>query len=532
MGDNGYFYVSYYDESFAKPGVEGIAYTFILNETMKYDKNYQYDIAGKTDYLHDDRTAVWYKNKFTAEGNEILSGVSTYFEKFTNWTVSVYVNNVLKTTKSGSSQAGYYTFHLDDIVPLYKGDVFEIVFNTTSDRLSGVPISEIVALNKAIYYPEISYVSYDGINWQDLFYLSKTYALHTYKSQVACIKAFTVLADYNTTTTISVANGSIEISVEDQFGNPVKAGEVSVNLSGNVQTFKLNDGKVVVPINLLDGIYDIDATYSGENYNSSRGSCALEIILNVDLTSDNVYTYNSNCRIILSDQFGNPISGKVMILNLNNEQYNLTSDGHGVMTFNLRLNIGKYGLTLINPFNNDNITKTIQIAPRLSGNQNIVMYYGSNKVFKVRIHDDNGNILEGESIKIRIGGKSYTAKSDKNGFATVKLNKLVAKTYSVTVDYKGFKISNKIKIRPTLTAKNKSIKKGKVLKFTAKLVNSKGKALKGKKITFKIKNKKYSAKTNRKGIATIKIKKLKAGKYTIMTSFKNNKIKNKITVRK
>ena len=60
-GDNGYFYVSYYDTSFAKPGVEGIAYTFVLNDTVKYDKNYQYDIAGKTDYLHDDRTGVWYK---------------------------------------------------------------------------------------------------------------------------------------------------------------------------------------------------------------------------------------------------------------------------------------------------------------------------------------------------------------------------------------------------------------------------------------------------------------------------------------
>ena len=531
-GDNGYFYVSYYDESFAKPGVEGIAYTFVLNESMKYDKNYQYDIAGKTNYLHDDRTAVWYKNKFTATSNEILSGVSTYFEKFTNWTMSVYVNNVLMTTKSGSSQAGYYTFHLDDIVPLYIGDVFEIVFNTTSDRLSSVPISEIAALNKAIYYPEISYVSYDGVNWQDLFYLSKTYALHTYKSQVACIKAFTVLADYNTTTTISVVNGSIEISIEDQFNNPVKSGELSVNLSGNVQTFKLNDGRVQLPISLLDGIYDIDVTYTGENYSSSKGSYALEIMLNVDLAKDNVFTYNSNYRISLSNQFGNPISGKTMILNLNNEKYNLTSDANGVMTFNLRLNVGKYDLTLINPSNNDNITQIIHISPRLSDNQDVVMYYGSNKVFKVRVHDDNGNILEGESIKIMIGGKLYTAKSDKNGFASVKLNKLAVKTYSVTVDYKGFKVSNKIKIKPTLTAKNKSIKKGRVLKFTAKLVNSNGKALKGKKITFKIKNKKYAAKTNKKGVATVKIKKLKAGRYTMLTSFKGIKIKNKITVRK
>ena len=157
--------------------------------------------------------SVWYKNKFTATDNEILSGVSTYFEKLTNWTLSVYVNGVLKTVKSGISGAGYYTFHLDDVVPLYKGDVFEIMFNTTSEKLSSVPISEIASLNKVIYYPEISYVSYDGENWQDLFYLSKTYALHTYKSQVACIKAFTVLANYNTTVQIEVVGNRIIINV-------------------------------------------------------------------------------------------------------------------------------------------------------------------------------------------------------------------------------------------------------------------------------------------------------------------------------
>ena len=279
-------------------------------------------------------------------------------------------------------------------------------------------------------------------------------------------------------------------------------------------------------------IYDIDVTYNGEDYNSSQSSYELEILLNAELAKNNVYTYNSDYRIVLSDQFGNPIAGKTMILNLNNEQYNLTSDADGSMTFNIRLNVGKYDLVLINPVNTDNVSQVIQISPRLSDNQNIVMYYGANNVFKVRVYDDNGNVLKGESIKIIIGGKSYNAKSDKNGFASVKLNKLVPKTYSVIVDYKGFKVSNKIKVKPTLTAKNKSIKKGKVLKFTAKLVNSKGKALKGKKITFKIKNKKYTVKTNKKGIAKIKVKKLKVGKHTIKTSYGKVKISNKITVKK
>lgn len=61
-------------------------------------------------------------------------------------------------------------------------------------------------------------------------------------------------------------------------------------------------------------------------------------------------------------------------------------------------------------------------------------------------------------------------------------------------------------IKPTLITKNKKIKKGKTLKYTAKLLNKNGKKLKNKKITFKINGKKYKAKTNKKGIAKIKEK--------------------------
>jgi C1A family cysteine protease len=40
-GDNGYFYVSYYDRSFAMSSVQNAAYAVIFNDTIKYDKNYQ-----------------------------------------------------------------------------------------------------------------------------------------------------------------------------------------------------------------------------------------------------------------------------------------------------------------------------------------------------------------------------------------------------------------------------------------------------------------------------------------------------------
>ena len=122
--------------------------------------------------------------------------------------------------------------------------------------------------------------------------------------------------------------------------------------------------------------------------------------------------------------------------------------------------------------------------------------------------------------------------TDKEGYASLKIT-LKPDKYTVVVTYANYKVSNKITVKPVLTAKNVSKKKGKVIRFKAKLVNGKGKPLKGKKITFKFKGKKYKAKTNKKGVATLKLKlKLKVGKYTIKTSYGKSKIKNKITIRK
>ena len=50
-GDQGYFYVSYYDTSCVPIGKVDTTYTIILNDTIKFDKNYQYDIPGRTDFF-------------------------------------------------------------------------------------------------------------------------------------------------------------------------------------------------------------------------------------------------------------------------------------------------------------------------------------------------------------------------------------------------------------------------------------------------------------------------------------------------
>ncbi len=130
-----------------------------------------------------------------------------------------------------------------------------------------------------------------------------------------------------------------------------------------------------------------------------------------------------------------------------------------------------------------------------------------------------------------ISGKTYQVKTDANGYASLNIN-LSPKTYTITATYKGFKVSNKVTIKPTIITKNISKKKAATVKFTAKVVNSNGKVVKNKKVTFKVKSKTYKVKTSTKGIATLSLKNLKVGKYVVYSSYGGLKVKNTITIKK
>jgi hypothetical protein len=212
-------------------------------------------------------------------------------------------------------------------------------------------------------------------------------------------------------------------------------------------------------------------------------------------------------------------------------RYVFKTDENGLLFLDLNLKPGKHLLTAINPLTGQYIENNIEILPSICENGDVVMYFNNGQSYKVRIIGDDGKpVGAGEVVTFKINGKSYNVNTNRDGYATFKI-KLNPKSYVIVASYKGYSVSNKITVKPVLTAKNISKKKSKIIKFKAKLVNGEGKALKGKKITFKIKGKKYVAKTNKKGFATIKIRNLNVGKYKIKTSYGKSKITNRITVK-
>jgi C1A family cysteine protease len=245
-GDGGYFYVSYYDTSCPYQGFLKVS-AVIFNSTIKFEKNYQYDQT-RNDFINTESDTVWYKNIFNATNNELLAGASTYFEKDSYWNLSVYVNNALKLITSGFSKSGYWTIELGEFIPLEIGDIFEIEFEINCQNAS-VPICEGKKFVNKFYTENISFISFDGENWTDLYDYDWENIGET-ALQVACIKAFTVLNNgtftmlshqiENHENYLELTNDYAYTDIDGEFANGIIINKDNFTINGNGHTINGN----------------------------------------------------------------------------------------------------------------------------------------------------------------------------------------------------------------------------------------------------------------------------------------------------
>ncbi|WP_407394189.1 hypothetical protein [Methanobrevibacter sp.] len=206
------------------------------------------------------------------------------------------------------------------------------------------------------------------------------------------------------------------------------------------------------------------------------------------------------------------------------DYYNTTTDSQGFAEFALPLSKGSYTLFLINPETSEVVNDTIKVFDVLKGNKDIEMYYDSGKYYKVRVYGDDGKpVGAGKKVKFAIGSKTVTKKTDKKGYAKVKIT-VKPGAYYIGALYKDFAVVNVLLVNQVIEPKTSY--SAKVAKATIKYkVKFLGKNKKNKKITVKFNKKKYTAKTNKKGIATFTLKTpKKVGYYKLVASYKKSKV--------
>jgi hypothetical protein len=175
----------------------------------------------------------------------------------------------------------------------------------------------------------------------------------------------------------------------------------------------------------------------------------------------------------------------------------------------------------------------VKVVPKTKiVSKNLIKYYKNSKKFKVRVYGADGKLAIGKLVKFTIGKHTYEVKTNKKGYAALKINKKPGK-YTIITQYDNVKVKNKIKIKTVLKTKDLSKKAKKSAKFKVKVLNSKGKAFKNQVVKIKFKGKTFKLTTNKKGKAVFVVpNKLKVGKYTIKTTYKGLTNKNKIIVKK
>ncbi len=228
-GENGYFYISYYDANIARN--TNVVYS-VIQSTANYSKVYEYDPLGWVESFGYTDPVAYMANIFTADYNDTLSAVSFYTNDVnTAYEVKVYGNvtgdpdngSPLTTVSDSFSSAGYHTVTIPP-TSVTSGQKFSVVVKLTNSSYGyPVAIEDIYPgySSNASANPGESYVSSNGSDWEDI---TTVYGA----DYNVCIKAF-VQADATAPSDVTTVNDGASIGTDITYVN--SATELSANWS-------------------------------------------------------------------------------------------------------------------------------------------------------------------------------------------------------------------------------------------------------------------------------------------------------------
>lgn len=541
-GDNGYFYISYYDRVLFAVNKDNQAFTYILNDTVRYTKNYQYDVAGMTDYLITGKKTVWYQNIYNATGNEAIAAVSTFFNTTVDYEISIYVNDVLQLTQNGRHEgSGYYTIPLKEYVPVTVGDIFKIVVKLANPQngYAAVPISEQLSTTRCYYAPGVSYFSNDGKKWTDLYDYSASAYSHTYNSQVACLKAFTVADMQNTTVTLNNITPKVQefseiiATVTDAKGKMAKIGEVIFSINGTNYTAGVVDGVAKISVYFDEvGDYVISANYKNNGlYNGSFVQKTVSVTkTDVNLTADIgdiVYGENPIVNINLTSVAGVNVTGDV-VLTISGKKY-IVNVVNGLAVFEIpeMLDAGEYHID-VSYLGSEKYNAADGAADFTVAKKEITMNVTIDKDYRdITVNVNLSEKLDG-NLTVLVNNTPYTL-SYTNGTGSLIFKNLTYGNYTISAvftkdNYQTVNVSENVEInsiKTVLEAENVVMYYKDGTRFAVVLKDINGNPLANMDVIISINGRDYVKQSDENGTASLGLN-LESKNYTVVTTFGGN----------
>jgi hypothetical protein len=321
-------------------------------------------------------------------------------------------------------------------------------------------------------------------------------------------------------------------NLTDGEGNPLSGMTVFVKVNGVNRSFITDqNGGFSFAVHLIPGSYDVDASFPGATgYSKSNGTAVINVkptLYSLDL----IKMYGNPLKYIVLVSQNLTLEGVNLCFNINGRLYYRTTGLLGTASLAINLIPGSYVVTTERLDTHEKSSKHILVLPLLTENKDVDMYYKNGSTYHVKVIKQDGNTSAGEVVTFNINGVFYSRACDRDGHIEFNIN-LPPGHYIVTAEYKGYKVSNNITVRPVISANDLTKTYGTPDPFVAKLLNGTGDPDPGKIIKFNINGVFYNATTDGDGVGKLNIN-LMPGEYIITSVSPNgDTISNRIVVKK
>ena len=348
-----------------------------------------------------------------------------------------------------------------------------------------------------------------------------------------------VINSTNVTVTVNRIGYEPDVTLDDK----TLTVEVPENATGDI-TLIIGDETITAPIengiatfDLSDvpaGDYNASITYDGDRlYDGFDIDYPISIEPEFIITAEDVTKYyggSERFNAILTDAEGKAIAGAKVLISINGQEYERTTDANGIASIGINLNAGEYPVVV--SYNGSSVDAKVTILTTVNGTDLVKVFRNSTQYYAT-FRDSEGKYLkEGSTVRFNINGVMYDRQVGQNGLARLNIN-LNPGQYIITAmnDVTGERTANNITVLSRIT-ETKDITKyyRNGTQYTAKIIGDDGKAVgAGETVRFNINGVFYERQTDANGIVKLNIN-LQPGDYIITAEYKECMVSNNVRV--
>lgn len=234
-------------------------------------------------------------------------------------------------------------------------------------------------------------------------------------------------------------------------------GNVLIKINTSEHTISLINGEATLKVNnLVPGIYESIITYLGDdNYNPFTANVMFSVPKPVLKANDINMLYTSGLKYsVYVTASNNPAVGKSVVFTINGKKINAVTDSKGYASIKIDLppKSTKYAITA--EYQGVKIKNQVKVNSIIDANNLKVKKTAKTLKIKISLKKVNGKYLKGKKITLKFKGKKYTAKTNKKGIATFKIDKKIIKKLKT-----GKKYDYKVNYLKDSTIKKITVKK-------------------------------------------------------------------------